>query len=402
MLTSICLCVHNRRVQVHKVIQSILQMCRPPYEIIIVDDASTDYSIFDLLHKELQPLFGPAPKRQTGEFGDDDLRSETTFTIRYEKGGQVEDAKIRLLAYRNAANRQHATSQNISMDLARGEVLIHLEDDVVMPYEGWNQTFAKVLQDHPEVGMVFPVGSGRGEWIQRPGYYEFAWGLGGVWAVRKEVFTRVGGWDTTLVHQLEPDYDLRVRMDGWRLAGCLEVPQMHHLGEGDEQETFGRRLQITIGVYNFLKKWNARMGMGFFDYRSLWSCSWDDLFPNAAFRRQVAAALEQELTPSPEPFQFKGHWGKYELVKSIRPPGREREKELLEKMRSNFWFKGEPELHIQVLNLAKHMGVAEWQGFDMTTVAGVKAYLKGKVFDYEWCYQASPESLAEPSIHDPS
>lgn len=392
MVTSICLCTHNRADSVKQVLKSILQQCTPPYEIVIVDDCSTEFSIFSLIGQELGAIAQVTSPLGHGKLG---LKAELTIA----KGENT--YKVPLIVYRNEKNLRHAASQNLSMDLAHGDVLIHLEDDVVMPYHGWNQTFAKVLQDHPEVGQVLPVGSGRGEWIERPGYHEFAWGLGGVWAITKQVYMAVGGWDTSLVHQLEPDYNLRVRMAGWRVAGCLDIPQMHHLGEGFEQETFGRQLSTTIGVYNMLRKWNARF-FGFWDYRSVWSMSWDDFPPNVAFRRMTAAALGMKLNENPEPFQFKGHWGKYELVRSIRPPGREREAELINKMQSGFHFKDEHELFVQVLNLAKRMDVKEWQGFDMTTAAGVKAYLKDKALDYAWVAEPMQANLSKPSIHDPN
>jgi hypothetical protein len=218
------------------------------------------------------------------------------------------------------------------------------------------------------------------------------WGLGGFFAIRRSVFDKVGGWDEHLTHQVEPDFNLRVRMAGWRVA---EVPgvRMVHLGEGEQHDTFRRQAQIIVGVHQMLGKWNKRF-VGYWDYDSLWSMSWDDLPPNVAFRRQLAAwfaaqadkirdryrglgALKDdpiyvgqvptevrkahddcarcEINQSPEPFKYPGHWGAFELVKTIRPCGRERERELITLMKSNHAFGDVRRVENQLRDLAKRM-----------------------------------------------
>ena len=375
-MTSVCLCTYinsqKRLDDLQKTLQSLANNVTEPAEIIIVDDNSP-------MQEQVQKLFA-------------------AFSVTMKKFRPEIDICITV----NAENMKHAASQNKSWALAEGEVLIHIEDDIVVDVKGWNQIFAKCLQDHPEVGQVLPSGSGRGEWIPRPGYKEFAWGLGGLFAIKREVYEKVGGWDETLVHQIEPDYNFRVRMAGWRLAQIDDFA-MGHLGEGDFMDTFERQAQITIGVYNFLKKWNRRF-MGAWGYRTVWSMSPDDFPINVAFRRQLAAwyaaegeklvranpgtdaakgfkpLLDCRMNFGPQPFQYPGHWGKYELVKLIRPTGREREDELIEKMGSNYVFGDEPELHKQVKELAQRMNKP-------MTDEEVAAFLKGKEWDYEWGYE---------------
>lgn len=401
-LTSVCLCTFVRNEKrfndLKKVLQSLKDRLRGPTEIVIVDDVSP--------YPGVEALLG-------------------SFSLEMSERGIPTVVSI------NSKNLGHAMSQNRSMQMANGDTIIHIEDDIVVDYDGWNQVFAKCLRDHPEVGQVVPRGSGRGEWIPRScGYFEYAWALGGLWAVRRDIWDTVGGWATDISHQIEPDYNLRVRMAGWRLA---EVPEftMIHLGEGDEADTFSRQLQITIGVYNMLLKWNRRF-FGIFDYRSIWTMSWDDFPINVAFRRQLAAwyASEsnrlRELDPPtggvrvlhliedfdrchlnddrnpPELFKFPHpHWGEYELDRIIRPRGRHREQELVSKMGNNFYFKDEPELHIQVIGLAKRFNITEWNGFDMTKIDSVKEFLKDRALDYSWECTAYPFDLTKGSIHDP-
>lgn len=384
MLTSVCLCTHisssKRYEDLMRVLKSLYNNVSQPVEIVIVDDCSPLPETKDLLRK----------------FRDD----------------MISERKIHVELIFNIDNLKHPASQNKSMQFAKGDVLIHIEDDITVECPGWNLLFAKCLQDHPEVGQVLPRASGRGEHIQRPGYNEFMWGLGGLWAIKREVFEKVGGWDESLVHQVEPDYNIRVRMAGWRLAEIGDFA-MSHLGEGDFTETFERQAQIHVGVYNFLKKWNRRF-FGSFSYRDVWCMSPDDFPINVAFRRQLAAwnvaqgtlwraskklvedekrQIPQEtwelidscikesdrcrLNQNPESFKFPGHWGEFEIIKLIRPKGREREDELIEKMGNNFVFNDIPQLPQQIKDLSIRMNVP-------MTDEQVAEYLKGKQVEYNW------------------
>lgn len=360
-MTSITLCCWERTEHLTRVLQSLATSCVQPYEVIVVDDASKNKDVLTLVY-HFQKLF-------------------------------VEQLKVPFKVFVNEVNRGHAASQNFAMDNAVGDVLIHLEDDTICSTEGWNLAMAKFLQDHPEVGQVLPEGSGRGEWIPRGPYNEFAWGLGALWAIRKDVYQKAGGWDESLRHQVEPDHNLRVRMAGYRV-GEISGIRMIHLGEGDQHDTFKRQAQIICGVWAMLCKWNQRFLGDAWDYDSLWSMSWDDFPANARFRRELAAWFaaeaekledryrglkslkddphyanavpeevkkahaqlsEMRLNPTTRPFKFVSHWGAYELINVVRPQSREREPELINLMKNNFHFKFVDRLPQQLRDLAKRM-----------------------------------------------
>ena len=341
MLTSICVNTFQRPDWLVKTLQSIAQYARQPYEIIVVDDASTNPDVRTVLEMFKQGF----------------AKVGVPITVQY-----------------NEKNLGAARSVNAALALAKGDVLIHCEDDILVPHAGWNIKFAELLAKFPEVGQVLPTGSGRGEGIPREAYQEFSWGLGGLFAMSREVYEKVGGW-AKLLHQVEPDMNLRVRMAGWKVVEIPGIPMLH-LGEGDQDETFKKQAMIICGVHQMLMKWNRRF-TGMWDYDSLWSMSWDDFPPNVNFRRQIAAWFASEaeklsdkyrglgackdvpqylgmvpeevkkqhvelskcrLNAVPEFFQYPGHWGKYELVKLIRPAGREREPELINLMKNNHIF----------------------------------------------------------------
>ena len=83
------------------------------------------------------------------------------------------------------------------------------------------------------------------------------------------------------------------------------------------------------------------------------------------------------MNEKPEPFVYPGHSGQFELVRLIRPPGREREDELIEKVGNNYVFGDIPQLHHNIKDLATRMG-------KNMTDEEVTAYLAGKEVDYSW------------------
>jgi GT2 family glycosyltransferase len=353
---AVCIRSEKRLDDLKCVFDSLVRNLVDPADIVIVDDCSVLASQVDTL---------------ISRFGED-MRKEHPY--------------INVIFTRNETNLKPSATFNKAMMIALGQptpadVLIHIEDDIVVDYPGWNQVFAKFLQAHPEVGQVLPHGSGRSEWIPRPDYDEFPWGIGGLWAIPRAVFEKIGGWDETLVHQHEVDYSLRVRMGGWRIAQIVNFA-MNHLGEGDLTETFEYQVQQHIGVYNFLKKWNRRF-IGAAAYRDIWLMSFEDFPINVNFRRQLAAWFaangkdECRMNQNPEPFTFPGHWGKYEVVKLIRSPGREREAELIEKMRDNFVFGDVNYLHTHIRNLANRLK-------KNLTDEEIDALIRGREWEYDW------------------
>jgi len=365
---SVCLCCHNRPEFLEPTLKCLEETLEGSCEIIIANDKTTD----------------PKTNKLITDFV---LRMKTKFFV-----------KSYVTNFGN-----HAKAQNFTMEKATGDVLVHIEDDIlvgrtngkdVVLAKGWNQIFSKYFETFPEVGQILPAGSGRGEWIPREGYNEFMWGLGALWAITRDVYeklnTEAGVWDERLCHQIEPDCNLRVRMLGYRLIELKEFG-MIHLGEGDQADSFERQAQIIIGVHNMLKKWNNRF-VGHWDYDSLFSMSWDDFPPNVNFRRQLAAWFSAEahkledrykglgvlkddtnysgavpesirkkhddylscrLNRKPFTFQFPAHWGKFELINRIRPQGREREDELITLMKNNFVFKGVDRLLKQLQELSE-------------------------------------------------
>lgn len=107
--------------------------------------------------------------------------------------------------------------------LARAPLIVSVDDDAVLPSPRTvEQTLADF--DHPRIGAVaipfVDVGPGGQVPLQRaptePGRWLSSSYIGTAHAVRRDIFLQVGGYRTSLVHQVEePDFCLRMLAAGY-------------------------------------------------------------------------------------------------------------------------------------------------------------------------------------------
>lgn len=369
-MNSICLCTYNRLDHLKSTLNGIVRYCKKPFELIIVDDYSSKESgVREYIEK---------------------------FYITFKDS-------FHIVIHFNDKNEGAAWSQCKSFELAnnKSDCLIHLEADIIINYEGWNQEFENFLNIYPEVGLVNPKFSGRGDHIDNGKYKYFTWALGGVWAIRRDVFEKINSWDQDLSHQIESDYCLRIRMEGWRVAD-IDKFAMNHLGEGDNSETLKRQALINIGVYNFIKKWNQRFLGNAFDYDGVFSMNWDDFPPNLNFRRKAMACLgynkdilKNEIVLSHQPSLFyksqgkqniEFGWGKYYLEKIPRPHGRTHEEEIARLVAEDYIFPNKPRLFTRLKNLAKTFNIELNTDEEVINYFDNLCNLKRWMINYDWKY----------------
>lgn len=306
-MQSIVIPIYNRPEHFEKTLEGILQYCIEPYEVVIVADCPKDPKILELAE---------------------------AYRSKFKQ--------FKLIV--NPENYDLCKTNNIGMDAASSDVLIHLEGDIIIPISGWNKMFEDFLTRFPEVGLVTPSSSLRNNLIKTPNYYYSEWALGGVFSITKKVYEDVGGWCIFMKHQRECDYCLRVQMEGYRVAGHPQIHNWIHLGENDALETDERQALMNIGVHNFLKKWNRRF-FGSFLYSSIHTMSWDD-FPIIEWFRRLCMCGEK-LNRNPQKVNIpRGPFGSnekvswpWDLVFHTRPVNREREEELEKQVRENVVFK---------------------------------------------------------------
>jgi GT2 family glycosyltransferase/Flp pilus assembly protein TadD len=232
-------------------LESVLRHTRPPYELVIVDNGSTDETPSYL--EELRRRREPA----------------------------------RTVVIRNLSNLGFAAGCNQALAQARGRYLVFLNNDTVVT-PGWlSNLVARALHDWPNVGLVGPVSNYApspqhvaGEYrdlsdidlfaIRHP--QQFAGKALGVERLtgfcllaRREVIEQVGGFDEGYGLGFFEDDDLcvRAREAGFKLAVAQDV-FIHHFGS----RTFhglgiDSRSELEKNFERFRAKWGEERAAGY-------------------------------------------------------------------------------------------------------------------------------------------
>mgnify|MGYP001570317039 CR=1 FL=1 len=254
--TSICLVTRDRPGTLRATVEAIRQFADNPYEVILVDNGSTDYDTRALL--AMCEAYG--------------------WTV-----------------VRNIENMGLSRATNQGLALGQYDCLIHLDDDALLEQQGWNQGMRSYFK-HPQVGLVMPFQGS--EFIDQGEYREIRWGLGLTWAIRKTLFDDIGGYDPQLTHQNECDLCLRVRMAGFHVAGVPTV-QVHH------NEPHGPRSDISLarehlGVVQYRDKWTAFFRGREWNYGTLPLYLMQHWPPDQEWYRRFALQNGVDLNPAPE------------------------------------------------------------------------------------------------------
>lgn len=232
-------------------LESVLRHTRRPYELVLVDNGSTDGTPAYLA--EIQGRAGPS----------------------------------RVEVIRNDSNRGFAGGCNQALARARGDYVVFLNNDTIVP-PGWlDGLVAWALSDWPTVGLVGPVANYSRppqqiavDYVDQVGIDAFAARrrrdfAGKALAVerltgfclltRREVLAKIGGFDEDYGVGFFEDDDLsvRARQAGYKLLVALEV-FVHHYGS----RTFAGlgvdcQKQLHDNFERFRNKWGGEHARGY-------------------------------------------------------------------------------------------------------------------------------------------
>lgn len=254
--TSICLVTRDRPGTLKATVEALRAFLGEPYEVILVDNGSTDYETHVILD-------------QCSAWG--------------------------WLVVRNGENRGLSVATNQGLALGKYDCLIHLDDDALVQYPSWNLR----MQDYfrfPKVGLVAPWWANQ-EWIEHPGYKEIRWAFGFCWAMRTSLFDDIGGYDPQLVHQNECDLGLRVRMAGYHIAGIQDFTPIHNELRGERAAVSEAREHL--GVVQFRDKWTRYFRGRDWHYGKLPLYLCQHWPPDQEWYRQFALQNGVDLNPPP-------------------------------------------------------------------------------------------------------
>jgi len=254
-LASIIILCCNQLEYTRLCLESVLRHTRQPYELILIDNGSTDGTLAHL----------------------EGVRDEGPGT----RGPE------RVVVIRNETNVGFPAGCNQGLGEARGRYLVFLNNDTVVT-EGWlSGLVGWALHDWPEVGLVGAVTNYASPPQQVPVPYKDLSGVDGFAArrrsefakqalrvdrltgfcllVRSEVLERIGGFDERYGLGFFDDDDLcvRAREAGFRLLVAQNV-FIHHFGS----RTFTSmgidcERQLKENFYQFKAKWGREHAAGY-------------------------------------------------------------------------------------------------------------------------------------------
>jgi glycosyltransferase involved in cell wall biosynthesis len=215
---SVVVPVYNRGKYIHETISSVLAQTFRDFEVIAVDDGSTDES------RSVLEAFGEA---------------------------------IRVLEHPNRTNRGQSASINLGLRAARGELIAILDsDDVWLPEKLATQV--KFLDAHPEVGLVYGNGwaideTGRRRYvIYGPEHREESdakrvlmdcyFFLPTNSLIRSQIMREAGFFDETL--RAAQDHDMAIRI--------AEITRLAYI---NQQMFYYRRHGDSISVKSADRRW---------------------------------------------------------------------------------------------------------------------------------------------------
>jgi GT2 family glycosyltransferase len=211
-------------------------------------------------------------------------------------------------------NVGYAGAVNKLFEVAETEYIAYLDRDAYVGCSGWDETLCTVLDRYHEVGMVFPNG-GAYE-LERDGYTEVMWAPGFAFVISRLAMKDTGAFDTSLGHQDEADYCLRLRMAGYKCAAVRNVKVKHDATATNDPAAIER---INRGVVAWMNKWTAYFGGKNLNYHSQNVLRWDDWPPNALYLEEWWKVKLPGLNAAPETVEVDGR--EYDLLRVPRYAG---------------------------------------------------------------------------------
>jgi GT2 family glycosyltransferase len=205
---------YNHPEKLNECLKALRRNCTSDWRVLVVDNQSTDPAVKDII--ELH------------------MAEEPRIHVKYME-----------------SNTGYVGAVNEILEWAETDYVGYVDNDAYVMTNGWDTKLGEILASNLEVAMAFPNGGAYP--IQRPKYTEILWGVGFCWLLKKQVYLRVGGFDTTIGHQEEVDYQTRVRLDGWKIVADPTI-QVNH--DANSTKNPAAQNRINEGVVNWVNKWN--------------------------------------------------------------------------------------------------------------------------------------------------
>jgi GT2 family glycosyltransferase len=205
---------YNYPEKLDQCLRALRRNCTSDWRVLVVDNQSTDPVVKDIISMHMS--------------------EEPRIMVKYME-----------------ENTGYVGAVNEILAWAETDYVGYVDNDAYVMTNGWDMQLASHLANNLEVAMAFPNGGAYP--IPRSKYTEILWGVGFCWMLKKQVYLRIGGFDPTIGHQEEVDYQTRVRLDGWKMVADQTIQVNHDANSTKNPAAQGR---INDGVVNWVNKWN--------------------------------------------------------------------------------------------------------------------------------------------------
>jgi GT2 family glycosyltransferase len=235
---------YNGKDLLEKHLPSVLKMVRDGDEVVVVDDASTDYSV-----AWLRKQYNLHIKEQYPEY--------TILEGKWKEKSKV--CSLRLI--QNNKNIRFGATANRGIELSLHQYVFLLNNDVapesnvleiILPHFQDRKVFGVGCLEKEQHGKKLTDGGKNQLWFQRGLFFhsrasnfstgETAWVSGGSGVFDKEKWQKLGGFDKDYAPAYWEDIDIsfRARKKGWRVLFDQKAI-VYHNHESTNQTAFGQR-----------------------------------------------------------------------------------------------------------------------------------------------------------------
>lgn len=298
-VTSIIILTHNQLNYTKKCIDSIFTHTQKPFELIVVDNGSTDGTV-EYLESEVGGQGEGIDDSLIGGFDDwgrdggQGKRADDSLIGRLDDWGKQGGRKGEVRIIKNKENLGFAAGNNQGMAAARGDYILLMNNDIVVT-PNWLERMVSCSERDPKIGIVGPMSN----YVSGPqlvenvtydiqtlnGLEDFATKfsdqhggqsqhflrvVGFCMLIKRAVIDRIGGMDAGygLGNFEDDDFSLRATLAGfesWIAKDCF----IHHFGSRtfigakiDYRESLSRNWEI------FKKKWGFPKEMPYGSYNA--------------------------------------------------------------------------------------------------------------------------------------
>ncbi|MCT7984866.1 glycosyltransferase [Laspinema sp. A4] len=272
-LVSLVILAYNQLDYTRQCLESIQSYTKTPYEIVLVDNGSSD--------------------------GTDDYFVSVRRQWQQSQGQDAENVKSFCRSVKvilNSENLGYAVGNNQGMALAEGEYIVLLNNDTIVT-PGWLECLVNAAQQDPKLGLIGPVsnyvsglqyidsvdyetdsGNGLEEFATRwnrenAGEVLYSWRIVGFCLlINRRVIDTIGGLDTRygIGNFEDDDFCIRSALAGFKSAiarGCF----IHHFGSQTfKKKSASYRRELLVKNWEIFKeKWEIPREIAYEDFYDL-------------------------------------------------------------------------------------------------------------------------------------